>query len=491
MLDLFSGLNVYVAVTLVLSLGFVLAFEFINGFHDTANAVATVIYTQSMKPQLAVIGSGIFNFLGVLTGGLAVAYAIVHLLPVDLLVTVNTGKGLAMVFALLAAAIIWNLGTWYFGLPASSSHTLIGAILGVGITNALLNHGSLSDGINWAKAVDVGMSLLVSPLVGFMLAGILLVLLRRFMPGSNMHKSPFQRQQIEGRKHPPFWTRFMLILSAMGVSFAHGSNDGQKGVGLIMLVLIGIVPAKFVVNLDSTPYQIERTRDAAVHLQNFYVHNQALIASTFPAKPESSAKADDHADHCRPADTNERATALLSLIGDAQSYRNLSAAQRWQVRTDLLCLDESAKLAAKLPGLKEADKQHIAELRKDLSATTEYAPLWVILAVATALGVGTMIGWKRVVLTVGEKIGKKDMTYAQGVCAQLTAAVSIGLANMFGMPVSTTHVLSSGIAGAMVAERAGLQWSTIRNILLAWLFTLPAAMALAAALYYSATLIIG
>ncbi|MDN0084607.1 inorganic phosphate transporter [Crenobacter sp. SG2305] len=489
MLDLFSGLDMYVAVTLVLSLGFVLAFEFINGFHDTANAVATVIYTQSMKPQWAVIGSGIFNFFGVLTGGLAVAYAIVHLLPVDLLVTVNTHKGLAMVFSLLAAAIVWNLGTWYFGLPASSSHTLIGSILGVGITNAVLTHGSVSDGINWAKAVEVGMSLLVSPLVGFMMSGILLVLLRRFMPSSNMHKSPFQRQQIEGRKHPPFWTRFMLILSAMGVSFAHGSNDGQKGVGLIMLVLIGIVPAKFVVNLDSTPYQIERTRDAAVHLQNFYAHNQALIAATFPAKPVSST--DDHADHCRPDDTNARANAVRSLIGDAPtSYRNLTPAQRWQVRTDLLCLDESAKLAAKLPGLTAADKQHLAELRKDLSVTTEYAPLWVILAVAAALGVGTMIGWKRVVLTVGEKIGKKDMTYAQGVCAQLTAAVSIGLANLFGMPVSTTHVLSSGVAGTMVAERAGLQWSTIRNILLAWLFTLPAAMALAAALYYSSTLII-
>ncbi|MCW3480552.1 inorganic phosphate transporter [Neisseriaceae bacterium JH1-16] len=478
------------AITLILSLGFVLAFEFINGFHDTANAVATVIYTQSMKPQLAVVASGIFNFTGVLAGGLAVAYAIVHLLPVDLLLSVNTGKGLAMVFALLAAAIIWNLGTWYFGLPASSSHTLIGAIIGVGITNALINHASVANGINWAKAIEVGMSLLVSPLVGFMVAGILLALLRRLMPLSNIHKSPFQRQQIEGRKHPPFWTRFMLILSAMGVSFAHGSNDGQKGVGLIMLVLIGIVPAKFVVNLDSTPYQIERTRDAAVHLQSFYNRNHVLIAKTFPITAEDAAKSASDPNHCSIADTDKRVGTLLGLLGDAPSYQHLSSAQRWEVRANLLCLDESAKQAAKLPGLNESDKQHIAELRKDLSTTTEYAPLWVILAVAAALGIGTMIGWKRVVLTVGEKIGKKDMTYAQGVCAQLTAAVSIGLANLFGMPVSTTHVLSSGVAGTMVAERAGLQWSTIRNILLAWLFTLPASMGLAAGLYYVATLVI-
>ncbi|XLM21370.1 inorganic phosphate transporter, partial [Chromobacterium piscinae] len=166
MLDLFSGLDTHVVITLVLSLGFVLAFEFINGFHDTANAVATVIYTQSMKPRLAVFYSGVCNFLGVMSGGLAVAYAIVHLLPVDLLISVNTSRGMAMVVALLAAAILWNLGTWYLGLPASSSHTLIGAILGVGVANSLINHTSLSHGINWSKAIDVGASLLVSPIAG-------------------------------------------------------------------------------------------------------------------------------------------------------------------------------------------------------------------------------------------------------------------------------------------------------------------------------------
>ncbi|OBU85623.1 inorganic phosphate transporter [Chromobacterium subtsugae] len=480
MLDLFSGLDTHVAITLMLSLGFVLAFEFINGFHDTANAVATVIYTQSMKPRLAVFYSGICNFLGVMSGGLAVAYAIVHLLPVDLLISVNTTRGMSMVFALLAAAILWNLGTWYLGLPASSSHTLIGAILGVGVANSLINHTSLSHGINWGKAVDVGASLLVSPLVGALVAGLIVILLRRFRPHSNVHKTPYQRQQVEGRKHPPFWTRFMLIVSAMGVSFAHGSNDGQKGVGLVMLVLIGIVPAKFVLNLDSTPYQLERTRDAAQHLQQFYQRHEADLSKIIVKSTSTSQY------ECHPQQTVATAQNLLTLMGDGSDYHKLSASQRWDVRTQLLCLDDAAKKAATLPKLSSDDKQLLDNLRKDLTTTTEYAPTWVIVAVALALGIGTMIGWKRVVKTVGEGIGKKDMTYAQGVAAQATAAVSIGLASWFGFPVSTTHVLSSGVAGTMIADKAGLQMGTIRSIALAWLFTLPASMALAGGLYYLA-----
>jgi low-affinity inorganic phosphate transporter len=482
MLELFSGLDPRLALTLILSLGFVLTFEFINGFHDTANAVATVIYTQSMKPRLAVFASGMCNFVGVLSGGLAVAYAIVHLLPVDLLVSVNTAHGMSMVFALLAAAILWNLGTWYLGLPASSSHTLIGAILGVGLANSLINHTPLSQGINWGKALDVGLALLCSPLIGFVISGIIVLLMRRYRGQSNMHKTPFQRQQVEGRKHPPFWTRFMLILSSMGVSFAHGSNDGQKGVGLIMLVLIGIVPANYVLNLGSNPYQIERTRDAATHLQQFYAKYDAPLKLLLPTISHNTAHG------CNPQNTATTVDQLNLVLNSSSDYHRLTPEQRWDVRTELLCLDDAAKLASKLPGLNDADKRHLQSLRADLTVTTEYAPTWVIMSVALALGVGTMIGWRRVVKTVGEGIGKKDMTYAQGMSAQITAALSIGLASLFGMPVSTTHVLSSGIAGAMVADKSGLQFATIRAILLAWLFTLPVSMALSAGLYYLATL---
>jgi low-affinity inorganic phosphate transporter len=484
MLELFSELDPRLALTLFLSLGFVLTFEFINGFHDTANAVATVIYTQSMKPRVAVFASGVCNFFGVLSGGLAVAYAIVHLLPVDMLISVNTTHGLTMVFALLAAAIIWNLGTWYLGLPASSSHTLIGAILGVGLANSLINHTPLSQGINWGKAVDVGMSLLCSPLVGFAVSALIVYALRYYRPQTNIHKNPLQRQQVDGRKHPPFWTRFMLIVSAMGVSFAHGSNDGQKGVGLIMLVLIGIVPADYVLNLDSPSYQIERTRDAAIHLQQFYTLHDGQLDSLLARAPASKSPTSQG---CNPRTTGTTVDQLNLVLNSTSDYSKLAAAQRWQIRSRLLCLDDAAKQAAKLPGLTSSDLHHLQSLRADLTLTTEYAPTWVILAVATALGIGTMVGWRRVVKTVGEGIGKKDMTYAQGMAAQITAAISIGLASFFGMPVSTTHVLSSGVAGAMVADKAGLQLGTIRSILLAWVFTLPASMLLSAGLYFFAS----
>lgn len=488
MSELFSGLTPQVIVTLIFSLGFVLTFEFINGFHDTANAVATVIYTQSMKPRFAVFISGIFNFVGVLSGGLAVAYAIVHLLPVDLLVSINTTRGLSMVFALLAAAIAWNLGTWYFGLPASSSHTLIGAILGVGVANSMINHVPLSQGINFTKAFQVGLSLLCSPLLGCLIAGVIVLALRYLYPISNIHKTPLQRHQMEGKKHPPFWTRFLLVISAMGVSFAHGSNDGQKGVGLIMLVLIGIVPTHYVLNLDSNQYHLERTRDAAVHLKQFYLRHQRELNALIPHPPIHNA---NNRFECKLHHTPGTVDTLMTKLTGIDSYHSLPPNQRWEIRVHLLCLDEAAKLASRLNDLSTPEQEHLLNLRDDLTATTEYAPTWVILSVALALGIGTMIGWKRVAKTVGEGIGKKDMTYAQGMAAQMTAGLSIGFASIFGMPVSTTQVLSSAVAGSMIADRAGIQLGTVRAILLAWIFTLPISMLLSASLYYFSTLWIG
>ncbi|MDQ7912142.1 inorganic phosphate transporter [Pseudomonas sp. 102515] len=486
MFELFSGLHAWVAISLVLALAFVLAFEFINGFHDTANAVATVIYTKAMPPHLAVFFSGIFNFLGVLLGGVGVAYAIVHLLPVELLINVNTGHGLAMVFSLLAAAITWNLGTWYFGIPASSSHTLIGSILGVGVTNALLTGIPMSEGVNWQKAIDIGLSLIFSPLAGFAVAGLLLLALKRWRPLSKMHKTPEQRRELDAKKHPPFWNRLMLVLSAMGMSFVHGSNDGQKGIGLIMLVLIGIVPAKFVLDLDSTTYQIERTRDAAIHLGQFYERQGDNLKDFLAEVPGNRDLPQEF--RCAPHMTVPTLQALLADLEGITDYRAMSDDHRQQVRRYLLCLDDTAKKVSKLPVLTARDRDDLSRLRKDLTSTTEYAPFWVIIAVALALGIGTMVGWRRVVLTVGEKIGRQGMTYAQGVSAQVTAVAAIGMANVFALPVSTTHVLSSGVAGTMVANRSGLQGSTVRNILMAWVLTLPASMALSAGLFWLAHL---
>jgi low-affinity inorganic phosphate transporter len=489
MFDLFTGLSPWVGLCLILALGFVLAFELINGFHDTANAVATVIYTKAMPPHLAVTFSGLFNFLGVLLGGVGVAYAIVHLLPVELLINVDTGRGLAMVFAMLAAAIAWNLGTWYLGIPASSSHTLIGSILGVGVANALLTHAPVAAGVNWNQAINIGLSLVVSPLVGFVLAGAIQILLKRRYPASNMHKTPEQRRTFNVKKHPPFWNRLVLVLSAMGVSFVHGSNDGQKGVGLIMLVLIGIVPAHFVLNQDATPYQIERTRDAANHLRDFYARNPSVLDDVTAAQPKVLEGLDRM--HCDAAKTATTITALDAALSSIHHFDDLAPAKRIDVRRYLLCLDDTAKHAGAQASMSARDKADLQHLRSDLTATTEYAPLWVIVAVALALGMGTMVGWRRVVATVGEKIGKQGMTYAQGMSAQVTAVISIGLANVFSLPVSTTHVLSSGVAGTMIANRTGLQSNTIRNILLAWVLTLPAAMLLAGLLFWLATLFTG
>lgn len=485
MIQLFSTLDPWLLASLVLALAFVLAFEFINGFHDTANAVATVIYTRAMPPYLAVIASGVFNFLGVLLGGVGVAYAVVHLLPVELLIDVETGRGLAMVFSLLTAAIAWNLGTWYFGIPASSSHTLIGSILGVGLANAVITDIALAEGVNWQKAIDIGISLIASPIAGFVVAGLILIALKWKKPHSSMHRTPEFRMGEVGKKHPPFWSRLILVLSAMGVSFVHGSNDGQKGIGLIMLVLIGIVPAHFVVNLGSTSYDISRTYDAAGHLGEFYQRNTASL-SGYLALGKSNGTDLPTKFRCDPEQTEITIAALRRDLEGVHSYDDLDHAERVAVRRYLLCLDDTARKVSKLAYLPDAEKKDLARLRKDLTSTTEYAPFWVVLAVALALGCGTMIGWKRVVLTVGEKIGKQGMTYSQGMSAQITAAMAIGLANVYSLPVSTTHVLSSGVAGTMAANRSGLQSRTVGNILLAWVLTLPASMLLSAGLYWVA-----
>src|SRR5579862_4357359 len=219
-----------------------LGFEFVNGFHDTANAVATVIYTHSLEPHIAVVWSGFWNFLGVLASSGLVAFAIISLLPVELILQVGSKAGFAMVFALLVAAIIWNLGTWYFGLPASSSHTLIGSVIGVGIANQMMSGKSGTSGVDWGQALNIGKSLLLSPLVGFGVAALLLFAAKALIHDEKLYRAP------EGNEPPPFYIRCLLILTCTGVSFFHGSNDGQKGMGLIMLILIGTVPTAYALN---------------------------------------------------------------------------------------------------------------------------------------------------------------------------------------------------------------------------------------------------
>jgi phosphate/sulfate permease len=483
---------------LILALGIAVAFEAINGFHDTANAVATVIYTKSLKPQTAVVWSGIWNFLGVMLGGVAVAFSIVHLLPVDLLVHINTGAGMAMVLALLLAAIMWNFGTWFMAIPASSSHTLIGAIIGVGLSSSWLA-GRFGSGVNWKKAGEVGLSLLISPLIGFALAFLLLVLFKKLVKSPSMHEPP------AGDKPPTLWVRSILVLTCTGVSFAHGSNDGQKGVGLIMLILIGLVPLSFAMNMEQTPAQYQEVVNAAKNIQELLddpdVRGKMAAQQTIqlaqlrgpredsPSDPMTDLPAQFGIPDPDLATAQELIGALHNDLDKEEPKKEgptkLHQDTRWQVRTKILLIEQVLhKLEAKIvPFLQEEKRLILAESRAKLRGTIEYAPWWVIGMVALALGGGTMVGWKRIVTTIGEKIGKTHLTYAQGASAELVAMSTIGLADILGMPVSTTHVLSSGVAGTMAANKSGLQMSTIRSILLAWVLTLPVAILLSGGLF--------
>ncbi|WP_241625684.1 inorganic phosphate transporter PitA [Rosenbergiella epipactidis] len=491
MFHLFTGLDLSTSLFLVLALLFVLFYEAINGFHDTANAVATVIYTRAMRAQLAVMMAGLFNFLGVLLGGLSVAYAIVHILPTDLLLNVGSSHGLAMIFSILLAAIIWNLGTWYFGLPASSSHTLIGAIIGIAVTNALVTGGSLVEALNLPKVINIFLSLILSPIVGMVIAGFLIFLLRKYWSGTKKrrrnHMTPAEREKKDGKKKPPFWTRIALIVSAIGVSYSHGANDGQKGIGLVMLVLIGVAPAGFVVNMNASGYDITRTRDTVNHLEQYYQqHNPQVSTLIAPPGIKSTAIDPNEPFHCSSENGLVTVHHAQDLLNNLSSYDQLSVENRSQVRRLLLCMSDTADKIAKLPETSSDDKRFLGNLKSDLNGTIEYAPIWIILAVALALSLGTMVGWRRVATTIGEKIGKNGMTYAQGMSAQITAAVSIGLASYTGMPVSTTHILSSSVAGTMIVDGGGVQSKTIRSIALAWVLTLPVSILLSGALYWIA-----
>ena len=455
----------------------------INGFHDTANAVAMIIYTNSMKAKYSVVMSGIMNFLGVLLGGIGVAYSIVHLLPVDIMVETKQNASLAMVYAILIAAVIWNFGTWYFALPVSSSHSLIGSIIGVSATFGVMNGFDLSHSVNWKVVYTVLTGLALSPLLGFGFALILMKLSRKYIQNPKMFKSP---SADDKKKHPSFWARVGIVLTGAGVSFAHGSNDGQKGIGLIMIILIGILPSYYALNMDSHHYKIVQTKDAANNLSRFYTDNNETIVQLVKEKRLISAlKTKNTIAECRVDQVDETMALLGSKLDGIHSYDQLSNQERWSVRTAILCADNFFAQAEKTYLILDKDKSdYIAIQRKNLVAAIEYAPYWVIMAVALAIGIGTMVGYQRIVLTIGEKIGAKPINYMQGTVAQATAMMTIILANIAHAPVSTTHILSSAVTGSMVAETdGGVQKGTVKIILLSWLFTLPVTALLGSAIY--------
>jgi phosphate/sulfate permease len=484
------GLDTTLFILLFLCLFLACAFEFVNGFHDTANAVATVIYTNSLKPTQAVVWSGFMNFLGLLTGGVGVTMSIIGLLPTELLIDTNVYHAMALAFSMLMSAIIWNLATWYFGIPASSSHTLIGSIIGIGIGYALLpeNNKGIAT-VNWDKAIEIGQALLLSPLFGFAVAIVFMYILKKSISNKDIFKEPKKDTP------PPMWIRGLLVMTCTLVSFFHGRNDGQKGIGLVMLVLIAFLPSYFAINTNVDPFKL-KGEVATV---------QRIMAKIDTNKLSSSEK-------MSYKKINQSVDNLNSILANKSlNAKDLSVEKKLEIRKDVLNINgkDGCKkiMESDAVNLSEQDKKDLKNAtagkkppfftfgnsNNGLSSLTDFAPNWVMWMIALSLGLGTMIGWKRIVVTVGEKIGKQHLTYAQGGSAELVAAITIGLSTFFKLPVSTTHVLSSGIAGSMVASKGikNLQGGTIKNIVMAWVLTLPVTIILSATLFYLLRTILG
>lgn len=457
------GLEAGVFILLIFCLLAACAFEFVNGFHDTANAVATVIYTNSLKPTHAVLWSGVCNFLGVFIGGIGVAMGIVKLLPVEALIDPDVYHNIALILALLFSAIIWNLGTWYLGLPASSSHTLIGSILGVGFAYPFVQETGQA-AVDFTKAMEIGASLIISPLFGFSFTVLLMFIMKKFLDNDAIFKEP------KKGKNPPFWIRAILVLTCTGVSVSHGANDGQKGVGLMMLILIGIMPAYFALN-TAQPVNL-----AFTHLSNLNHALSRVDTIDFDAK--------DRYNYLVAAQSTKK---LSGIVSDKRLTSELNPSQKLQIRSLILKIGKSASSllhSQNLP-MNQKDRKLVTASLDGLKVHTDYSPFWVTLLISISLGLGTTIGWKRIVKTLGEKIGKEHLTYAQGASSELVAASTIAVSTYLSLPVSTTHVLSSGIAGSMVASKGvkNLRKDTITNILLAWLLTLPATILISGCLF--------
>ncbi len=459
MLSAFPPSSPAALAVLVFCFILVLAFEFSNGFHDTANAVATVIYTHSLKPIYAVFLSGTLNFLGVLLGGVAVAYTLVELLPPDVLTPPNGNPAIGMLLALFLSALIWNVSTWWMGIPCSSSHATIGSLLGIGLASALLNGRGIGHGVPWAQATKVLTALLVSPIMGFVLAYALFQIIRRVIHDRHLFEPTTEENP------PVWWVRGLLVCTCSLVSFFHGSNDGQKSIGLIMLTIIGILPGTFALNVHS--------HTTAAALEQVAGQAGPLVQKYGDDEKDSGVRA---------------ASSLAAETHGRSALADIPPNRRSLVRGDAYRLSSELKLAMQSKVATADEKKIAAAAEHTLRGAVEFAPDWVRLISALCLGLGTMVGYKRIVVTIGERIGKQHLTPAQGASAELVAAALIGTAGYSGLPVSTTHIVSSGVAGTMAGSGAGVQGGTVRQIIIAWVATLPATMLLAGGMFALFTL---
>jgi phosphate/sulfate permease len=459
--SLFSSLEGSMLLLFLFCIATVCIFEFINGFHDTANAVATVIYTKSLKPQQAVLLSGFLNFLGMALSvylfGMKVAVKMVQLLPMDKIADLSVHESIALISAVLIGAIIWNFGTWYFGIPCSSSHTMIGSLLGA-MVGFFLTHGGTVKDIMDSKPFEKGMEVLtwmfISPLFGFSIAITLVFILRRMLKKKTLFK------EVEEGVVPPKGVRALLIGTCSMVSFFHGSNDGQKGLGLLMIILMTFFPLQYTLksNFAST--------DNVAHL--------TTISNVLTAK-----NGDEHFD------------GTLKIVKDLQediTMRNDTTKKGiYKIRKRLTSLQKDLDHTIKEEEVLTADDKKLmkSELKHFKSYTDGNPGTVPLMMIALAIGLGTIVGWKRIVVTIGEKIGKTHLSYGQGAVSEFVAASTIGLSSYFGLPVSTTHVLTSGVAGSMVATGGvkNLNKGTMKSIALAWILTLPVTILLSFGLY--------
>jgi len=357
---------------------------------------------------------------------------------------------------------------------------MVGSIIGVGLASQLMNLHDKSSGLDWSQVTKVLEALLISPLLGFALAGILLLLSKRLLRYPALYKAP------KGNEPPPWPIRALMVGTCTGVSYFHGSNDGQKGMGLIMLILIGTVPAAYALNHDTSPAEVQSFIAASAQA------GQILDRHVQPGTPDPDARTEitDYiqSKQMQPGTLLALSQLVSELNREVSAYnslRSIPAEQQTSIRNDMYLTGRALKIID--PSHNSAFTAQEGAVLKiyqgKLDKATRFIPIWVKVAVALALGLGTMVGWKRIVITVGERIGKENMTYAQGASAGLVTMVTIFAADTWSLPVSTTHILSSGVAGTMAANGSGLRWSTVRAIAAGWVFTLPAAALLSGLLY--------
>lgn len=470
------GIDLGVFIFLVICLALVCAFEFINWFHDTANAVAPVIYTKSLKAKKAVLLAWFMNFLWVMLGWIWVAMAIIHLLPLDAIWYQGKAFWVIVIISLLLSAIIWNFATWYFGIPASSSHSLIWAILWVTITMQFIDIDST---IPYKKAIEVIESLLISPVVWFLLAFLIMTLSYKFITSKYYFSTPSKKR----KRRPRTWLRSMLIAISAWVSFAHWSNDGQKWVWLAVLILVVLAPTVFAINpkvnfseVEKNISYVENTVNA-IDINSFEIGDKKTVEDTKKSlsKMKETLKSDN-------LDKFEFREEVLAFQKNIKSLKSIPALEN----------NNSQVYAASVIWSKVDPKEGIVNNTSFnsnvdwISKVVDYAPWWIIAMISISLWLWTLVWRKRIVVTIWEKIGNTDMNYAQATTSALITAITISLASKLHLPVSTTHILSSSVAWTMSSwpKSEWVQWDTVKSILMAWVLTLPATIFLSALIFY-------